>query len=109
MNQRFRKNQTWMLVVALATILGLVLAACQPAAPAAPAAESGAGAQPLEAPFEAVLEGVGHGPELDRPGRVQGLGRRARAAATAADQGHFQLVAARRMGAPGNAQPGHRR
>lgn len=44
MQQLFRRNQTWPTVVALVMILGLVLAACQPAAPApaAPAAQPAA-------------------------------------------------------------------
>ncbi|MBI3961009.1 MAG: extracellular solute-binding protein [Chloroflexi bacterium] len=50
MQRLFRKNKTWLLVVVLVTILGLVLAACQPAAPA-PAAQPQSGS---EAPVAAA-------------------------------------------------------
>ena len=43
MKRQFRTNQKWLLVVALVTILGLVLAACQPAAPAPAAQPAGGG------------------------------------------------------------------
>ena len=47
----------------------------------------------LVAAAEAVLEDVGHGDQLDRPLLDrQGVGRRAGAAAAAADQGHLDRV-----------------
>ena len=55
MKRQFRTNQKWLLVVALVTILGLVLAACQPAAPAPAAQPAGGGEAAAPASKEPVV------------------------------------------------------
>ena len=48
--------------------------------------------QPLEAAVHAILEGIGHGDELDVARRAEGLVGRSGATAAAADQRHLDRV-----------------
>ena len=61
-------------------------------------------AQRLGDALGVVLEGVGHGDELDVLATAQAVRRRTGAAAAAADQGDLHLVAAGGVGAAGEAQ-----
>ena len=67
-------------------------------------ADPAAAGQVLQACLEPVLEGVGHGPELDRPGGAQRLGGGPGAAVSTAEQGHLDFVAAGGMGGSADRQ-----